>query len=191
MRPTYRSTRYRPARPSSESIGSSTIPYSSDRAPAHLRHIVSTAPAARSASSMSPSRWPAPWSKRYCEIRRGKWSTIRMSPRGLPAKSAPSRVLRFARLHGTGLQQIGCDNAISTGPYEPCGAWADALWAHPSAPDGIAFQSRHDSSEICLALFERPDLGLTAGSPTALIDQLPTISNLLGAYGKSITGLPR
>ncbi|MFZ0205109.1 MAG: RES family NAD+ phosphorylase [Roseiarcus sp.] len=100
------------------------------------------------------------------------------------------RVLRLARLHGTGLQQIGCDNAISTGPYEPCGAWADALWAHPSAPDGIAFQSRHDSSEICLALFERPDLGLKAGSPTALIDQLPTISNLLSAHGKSITGLP-
>ncbi|HEY3719235.1 MAG TPA: RES family NAD+ phosphorylase [Roseiarcus sp.] len=101
------------------------------------------------------------------------------------------RILRLARLHGTGLQQIGCDNAISTGPYGPCGAWSDALWAHPSAPDGIAFQSRHDSSEICLALFERPDLGLEAAPATALIDQLPTISRLLIAYGKSITGLPR
>ena len=101
-----------------------------------------------------------------------------------------SRDLRLV-CYGTGLQQVGCDNAISTGPYAPCGAWADALWAHPQEPDGIAFHSRYDSSEICLALFERPDLGLKAGPPTPLIDQLPAISHLLNAYGKSITGMPR
>jgi hypothetical protein len=102
-----------------------------------------------------------------------------------------SRDLRLVRLHGTGLQQVGCDNSISTGPYEPCGAWADAMWAHRSAPDGIAYQSRHDSGEICLALFERPDLGLTAGPTTPLLDRLPTIANLLSTYGKSVTDLPR
>jgi RES domain len=101
------------------------------------------------------------------------------------------RDLRLVRLYGRGLQQVGCDNAISTGPYEPCGAWADALWRHPERPDGIAYQSRHDSSEICLVLFERSDLGLKAGSPERLVDQLPMISNLLSAYGKSMTGVPR
>jgi len=101
------------------------------------------------------------------------------------------RDLRLVRLHGSGLQQLGCDNAISTGPYEPCGAWADALWTHKSAPDGIAYQSRHDSSQICLAVFERSDLRLTASAAVALADQLPTVARLLSAYGKSVTGSPR
>ena len=55
-----------------------------------------------------------------------------------------SRVLRVVRLYGTGLQAVGTDNAISTGPYAPCGLWSDALWDHPDKPDGIAYQSRHD-----------------------------------------------
>jgi len=98
-----------------------------------------------------------------------------------------NRDLNLVRLYGSGLQQVGCDNAISTGPYEPCGAWADVLWAHPQRPDGAAFQSRHDSREICVALFERSDLDLNAEPPTPLIDQLPTIANLLSVYRKSIT----
>jgi hypothetical protein len=51
------------------------------------------------------------------------------------------RALRVVQLHSAGLQILGLDNSISTGPYEPCGAWADALWAHPDAPDGLAFRS--------------------------------------------------
>lgn len=101
------------------------------------------------------------------------------------------RDLKLVRLHGTGLQQVGCDNSVSTGPYGPCGAWADALWDHPSAPDGIAYQSRHDPGEVCLALFERPSLGLTHGPPVPLLEQLPTVAPLLSGYGKSISGLPR
>ena len=102
-----------------------------------------------------------------------------------------NRDLRLTRLHGTGLQQVGCDNAISTGPYEPCGAWADTLWGHRDKPDGIAYRSRHDPGEMCLAIFEHPGLELEAGPPTPLTDQLPTIADLLGTYGKSVTGLPR
>jgi hypothetical protein len=96
------------------------------------------------------------------------------------------RDLSLVRLHGTGLQQLGCDNAISTGPYENCGAWADALWAHGSKPDGIAYQSRHDPGEICVALFERPDLALVPEPSTDLLDVLPTVANVLSSYGKSI-----
>jgi hypothetical protein len=100
------------------------------------------------------------------------------------------RDLKHARLHGNGLQQPGCDNAISTGPYDPCGAWSDALWAHRSTPDGIAYQSRHDPREICLALFERPDLGLVADTTTNLQDMLPAVANVLSSYGKSISYPP-
>ena len=101
-----------------------------------------------------------------------------------------TRDLRVVRLHGMGLQAVGCDNSISTGPYDVCGAWADELWAHSDAPDGIAYQSRHDSGQICLALFERPDLRLRALDSVPLTDQLPTISAILSTYGKSIIGVP-
>lgn len=74
--------------------------------------------------------------------------------------------------------------------YEPCGAWANALWRHAHQPDGNAYQSRHDPAQICLALFERPDLALQAGPFGRLTDQLPTVAKLLSAYGKSITGVP-
>jgi hypothetical protein len=96
------------------------------------------------------------------------------------------RDLALIQLHGTGLQQLGCDNAISTGPYNPCGAWSDALWAHASTPDGIAYQSRHDPGEICVALFERPDLALVPDRTTDLPDMLPALGNVLSSYGKSI-----
>jgi len=99
------------------------------------------------------------------------------------------RDLRLADLHGAGLQQLGLDNAISTDPYRPCGAWAEALWAHPAAPDGIAYRSRHDPREICHAIFERPALTLVAPSPIALLGQLPELAAILSGYGKSIAEL--
>ncbi len=103
---------------------------------------------------------------------------------------AAARDLRIVRLHGAGLQAVGCDNAISTGPYEPCGAWADALWSHPDKPDGIAYQSRHDPRQICVALFERDDLALQAAGSLPLTDQIHAIARILGAYGKSIANVP-
>ncbi len=100
------------------------------------------------------------------------------------------RDLRIVRLHSAGLQILGLDNSISTGPYEPCGAWADALWAHPDAPDGVAFRSRHDPDQICLAIFERPGMAFDAEPPVRLGDQLSEVANLLGAYGKSLAPTP-
>ena len=96
------------------------------------------------------------------------------------------RDLWVVRLHGAGLQILGLDNSISTGPYEPCGTWADALWAHPEMPDGLAFRSRHDPDEICLAIFECPAMRFDADPAERLVDQLPLVANLLGRYGKSL-----
>jgi hypothetical protein len=97
------------------------------------------------------------------------------------------RDLAVVRLYGAGLQRLGLDNSISTGPYEPCGAWADALFAHPEAPHGVAFRSRHDPDQICLALFERPGLILDADPPVRLADRLAEVAKALGRYGKSLT----
>lgn len=97
------------------------------------------------------------------------------------------RDLRVVTLYGSGRQAVGTDNAISTGPYGPCGLWSDALWEHPVQPDGIAYQSRHDSSELCLALFERPDMTLTIRSTRPLPTMLHEIAALLDGYGKSLS----
>ncbi|MBL0406255.1 RES family NAD+ phosphorylase [Microvirga aerilata] len=97
------------------------------------------------------------------------------------------RDLRVVKLYGAGLQAVGTDNAISTGPYEPCGLWSDALWDHPNQPDGIAYQSRHDSNELCLAFLERPDMTFAIQSTKPLTGLLHEIAALLDAYGKSLS----
>lgn len=100
------------------------------------------------------------------------------------------RELRVVKLHGAGLQILGLDNSISTGPYEPCGAWADALWAHSDEPDGLAFRSRHDPDQICLAIFERPGTIFDTDPAVRLGGRLPEVANILGAYGKSLAPTP-
>jgi hypothetical protein len=96
------------------------------------------------------------------------------------------RDLRVVKLYGSGLQAVGTDNAVSTGPYGPCGLWSDALWDHPDQPDGIAYQSRHDSNELCLALFSRLNLILDITLTKPLPALLHEIAALLEAYGKSL-----
>lgn len=100
---------------------------------------------------------------------------------------AAGRDLRLVDLHGPGLSAVGLTNAISTGPYEPCWAWSDYLWAHRDRPDGIAYASRHDPQHICYALFERPDLSFEAGPATRFTLIEPQIRALLRRYGKIIT----
>lgn len=97
------------------------------------------------------------------------------------------RPLRIVRLYGSGLQTVGTDNSISTGPYEPCSLWSDALWDHPDRPDGLAYQSRHDSSEVCLAIFEKADIPLKAHGTHTLSSMLGDVAAVLDSYGKSVS----
>lgn len=97
------------------------------------------------------------------------------------------RDLRMVRMHGPGLQALGTDNSISTGPYEPCGAWADALWDHPEEPDGIAYLSRHDPGEVCFAIFERKTIALDVMATHPLTAMQGEVAALLDRYGKSLS----
>lgn len=97
------------------------------------------------------------------------------------------RDLRFVQLHGSGLQQVGADNSISTGPYEPCGRWADALWDHRDCPDGIEYLSRHDPDQVCWAVFERPDMTFKKGTTAELQSILGDVSATLLRYKKSVS----
>ncbi len=97
------------------------------------------------------------------------------------------RAIRVVKLYGAGLQAVGTDNAISTGPYEPCGLWSDALWSHSDSPDGIVYQSRHDSNELCAALFQRPDMDFEIKSTRPLMTMSKEVAALLDNYGKSLS----
>ncbi|MGP3726505.1 RES family NAD+ phosphorylase [Cereibacter sphaeroides] len=85
---------------------------------------------------------------------------------------------------------MGTTAALATGPYDPCGAWADALFDHPETPDGLLFSSRHNPDETCIALFERKDIVLTRQRSISLPDMLADVGRLLDRHGKSVFGAP-
>jgi len=98
-----------------------------------------------------------------------------------------SRVVRLVRMHGAGLQTLGVDNAVTTGPYELCGIWADALFVHADAPDGIAYASRHDPEQICVALFSRPDVAvMVVRERVPLTAMVGEVAAVLRRYGKGL-----
>jgi hypothetical protein len=97
-----------------------------------------------------------------------------------------NRDLRLVKIYGDGLSPLGTNNAISTGPYGPCAAWSDALWDHKDQPDGILYQSRHASTRICMAIFERPDLKFSVSATVALVDEYPRLITMLGLLGKTV-----
>lgn len=65
--------------------------------------------------------------------------------------------LRFIQLAGNGLYRLGATAEIPHGPfpYDVPQVWSDALFAHPCQADGIAYNARHDDSELCYAVFDR------------------------------------
>lgn len=100
---------------------------------------------------------------------------------------APSRPVKLVEMRGAGLQALGVDNAITTGPYGPCGLWADALFAHPDRPDGIVYTSRHDPDQECVALFSRPGLALELASDSVpLTEMTADVARVLRRYGKGL-----
>ncbi len=100
----------------------------------------------------------------------------------------PATALRLVQLRGPHLQALGTDASIATGPHSPCGLWADALFGHPDAPDGIAYASRHNPDEICAALFRRsgsrPALEVVSTRP--LLTLRTELAMVLRRHGKGL-----
>ncbi|MDO9713706.1 RES family NAD+ phosphorylase [Paracraurococcus lichenis] len=90
-------------------------------------------------------------------------------------------------LTGPGLSRLGLDARFLSGPYDPCGAWADALHDHPSQPAGIAYPSRFDPSQLCVALFSRlaPHLEPVT-EPVPLNEMRSDVALILDRYGKAL-----
>jgi len=90
--------------------------------------------------------------------------------------------LRLADLAGAGLGALGTTAAVATGRYEESRAWAAALLGHPDRPDGIAYRSRHDPDELCVALFDRAAPSVVAGEPEEIDPH--HLAAALRRYGK-------
>ncbi len=78
--------------------------------------------------------------------------------------------LHCADLTSAGLRRLSCDNRISTEmPYATVCQWSRALFTHPQQPDGVIYRSRHNPRYKCVALFDRCQSRLKAGSSEALM----------------------
>jgi hypothetical protein len=74
------------------------------------------------------------------------------------ARFTNKRPLRFVKVYGNGLQQLGVDAAISSCPsieYEFPREWGRAFYQHPDHIDGICYMSRHDNTRLCYGIFDR------------------------------------
>jgi hypothetical protein len=80
---------------------------------------------------------------------------------GLQARKAYARLevvrpLTLIHLDGPGLAILGATAEVTHGgpPYDIPQSWSKALRSHPVKADGVAYSSRHDPRELCLALFD-------------------------------------
>jgi hypothetical protein len=114
-------------------------------------------------------------------------TAARLAGRAL-ARVMASRPLRLVDLTGPGLSQIGADGRLTTGGYDISQQWALALHQHPDQPDGLLYRSRHDPSQLCIAVFDRAADALTATVLGSLADpsNAALLAELLDAYGFSL-----
>ena len=95
--------------------------------------------------------------------------------------------LRLSSLHGPGLARVGATSAVASGPYDVARNWSRAIHDHPAAPDGIAYRSKHDDDEICIALFDRArERVAAAGVPQPLTMDLARLAELFARYGLAL-----
>ena len=101
----------------------------------------------------------------------------RMIDPGLMASKGYTRLevrrrLALIEFDGRWLAPLGATAAVphSDPPYDNPQAWSKALRNHSISPDGIAYTSRHDPSEICYALFSNPDPPVAELSRDAALD---------------------
>jgi hypothetical protein len=95
--------------------------------------------------------------------------------------------LKLVNAYGAGLSKIGATGAISTGKYTASRRWSLALWEHPDLPDGMIYTARHNTSLLCVAIFQRPHSNILLDHTAPLLSDRKRVSDLLAAHGKAIT----
>ena len=70
------------------------------------------------------------------------------------------RPLRLADLRNARLARLGADSRLfADADYAVPQRWSRAIFEHPSKPDGILYNARHDPAKVCVALFDRAGRG--------------------------------
>jgi RES domain len=94
------------------------------------------------------------------------------------------RTLSLVDMTGKGLVLLGADARLASGDYRVAQRWAQALWQHPSEPDGLLYHSRHDDERVCCAIFDRASKHLSEHNLGSLIDPQNTqlLATLLNHY---------
>ena len=93
-----------------------------------------------------------------------------------------TRAVNLVQLHGPGLTRLRITASMVHGPYDVCRSLALELWKHPKQIDGIAYRSRFDNDEICVALFDRAGDAVVIGSTEGLVDDEVRLGDILDKY---------
>jgi hypothetical protein len=99
----------------------------------------------------------------------------------------PPRPLALVDLTGPGLRRLDADARLFAGNHAEAHLWGRAFWAHPEQPDGLLFPARHDPSLLSVALFDRAQAGVQAGTARSLgALPLSVLGALLDRYDFSL-----
>ena len=72
-------------------------------------------------------------------------------------------------------------------PIDVARKWSRAIHDHPAVLDGIAYRSKHDDDEVCIALFDRArDRVAAAGVPQPMMMDLLRLAELFARYGLAL-----
>ncbi len=93
-----------------------------------------------------------------------------------------TRSVRLARLHGAGLNRLRISDETVHGPHDVCRELALALWSHPLNVDGIAYRSRFDNDELCIALFDRASDAIIIDTTEGLMNDARRLAKTLDKY---------
>jgi hypothetical protein len=99
----------------------------------------------------------------------------------------PVQPLTLVDLTGPGLRRLDADARLFAGDHAESRLWGGALWAHPEQPDGLLFPARHDPSLLSVAVFDRAQAVVQAGTPQSLGTlPLSVLGTLLDRYDFSL-----
>jgi hypothetical protein len=93
--------------------------------------------------------------------------------------------VRLAQAYGAGLPALGQTAIISASAgYDESQEFSRQIFGHPDGVDGIAYFSRHDNEQLCIALFDRgaPALKTPAGTKGQPMSDAPWLDAMLDRY---------
>ena len=93
-----------------------------------------------------------------------------------------TRDIRLVKLYGPGLSRLRITAETVHGPHDTCRKLALELWRHDESVDGIAYHSRFDDDELCVALFDRARDGVAIDRTEGLMDDDRRLGRILDKY---------